>query len=681
MLHNDSPLPRNSTPLHVVGGVLATQPTTLMAGNVLGDRFIATAKQSAFEEPFPVDLHGPLHVAGRNVEGQQGSDPASYRNTLRDRMGLGGNVMAYAETSPLGPMVPTPSRHSSAPASGTTSPLPTHGRSPPASVLRRSHGWPDDAGDNDDDLTGLPVFVANGGCGVDGMPQSAAASPPTASSFFSALRARASSPPAEWESVNGLSTPRKGAQVVDQDLSPPPHSASFQMSTPRRKGLSPPITPKHGSSATGLGLGLHALAPQPQPVNSTTPRSALFRSPVVTQAPSCSPCWGSLGPHSSQLQSALAAAVPLTAVPSSSPFQSPSKLHFGMPPPAAPRHRRKDGTTPSRILNATGISGEPNTQTISWGLPDALLIALGSSVYSWTPQGSVGTFFENHTLVTAVASSHCEDVEATFVAIGLDNGLVHIFSVGPAGMQRGRVLQEHMTRVTTLDIHVTQMASASQDGVLVLSDLRTGVVQHRCSLGCAIYTARFNDDGAHLAIGTASGLRILHATNLQNPTVVASDTPSPVRCVAWNPNSRIGVLVYSVGTSIKVYSLGGGERYRKDAKAEVVALLWSRATPEIVVCYGQTVAAASGNEAENSLNIYDVDAEHTLRSHVVISGHRSPPMHVALSPDGSTVVTGASGSDATLRFWDVFPAVSQRQQCAFGVAGALTDLMIDDTLR
>jgi cell division cycle 20-like protein 1 (cofactor of APC complex) len=48
-------------------------------------------------------------------------------------------------------------------------------------------------------------------------------------------------------------------------------------------------------------------------------------------------------------------------------------------------------------------------------------------------------------------------------------------------------------------------------------------------------------------------------------------------------------------------------------------------------------------------------------------GHSSRVLYLSLSPDGQSIVTGAG--DETLRFWNVFPSVSNR---SYGGRGILT---------
>lgn len=59
------------------------------------------------------------------------------------------------------------------------------------------------------------------------------------------------------------------------------------------------------------------------------------------------------------------------------------------------------------------------------------------------------------------------------------------------------------------------------------------------------------------------------------------------------------------------------------------------------------------NSKMEKIKIYDCASDKKLTRVAKLSGHRGRVLHLALSPDGTAVVTGSS--DETLKFWDVFP--------------------------
>jgi len=47
-----------------------------------------------------------------------------------------------------------------------------------------------------------------------------------------------------------------------------------------------------------------------------------------------------------------------------------------------------------------------------------------------------------------------------------------------------------------------------------------------------------------------------------------------------------------------------------------------------------------------------------MKKVATLKGHTFRVLYLALSPDGSTIVTGAG--DETLRFWEIFPSISAK---------------------
>jgi cell division cycle 20, cofactor of APC complex len=77
-----------------------------------------------------------------------------------------------------------------------------------------------------------------------------------------------------------------------------------------------------------------------------------------------------------------------------------------------------------------------------------------------------------------------------------------------------------------------------------------------------------------------------------------------------------------------------------DAKSQVSSLLWSREHREIVSGHGF---------AQNQLCVWRYP---TLTKAAELTGHTGRVLNMAMSPDGTTVVS--AGADETLRFWKCF---------------------------
>ena len=77
-----------------------------------------------------------------------------------------------------------------------------------------------------------------------------------------------------------------------------------------------------------------------------------------------------------------------------------------------------------------------------------------------------------------------------------------------------------------------------------------------------------------------------------------------------------------------------------DTKSQISALVWNREHREIVSAHGHS---------QNQLSVWRYP---TLTKAADLTGHTGRVLNMAVSPDGSTVVS--AGADETLRFWRCF---------------------------
>jgi len=85
--------------------------------------------------------------------------------------------------------------------------------------------------------------------------------------------------------------------------------------------------------------------------------------------------------------------------------------------------------------------------------------------------------------------------------------------------------------------------------------------------------------------------------------------------------------------------------------------MFSKTTDELVTTHGY------------SLNQIIVWKHQTMEKIATLTGHSYRVLYLAMSPDGSSIVTGAG--DETLRFWNVFPkSCSSKGAVGSGVIGS-----------
>ena len=114
--------------------------------------------------------------------------------------------------------------------------------------------------------------------------------------------------------------------------------------------------------------------------------------------------------------------------------------------------------------------------------------------------------------------------------------------------------------------------------------------------------------------------------------------------MAWSPHQH-GLLVSGGGTADRTIkfrnTLTGSTIKSIDAGSQVCNLMFSKTVNEIVSTHGYS---------QNEINIWKYPKMDKIAT---LTGHTYRVLYLAMSPDGSTIVTGAG--DETLRFWNVFP--------------------------
>ena len=130
-----------------------------------------------------------------------------------------------------------------------------------------------------------------------------------------------------------------------------------------------------------------------------------------------------------------------------------------------------------------------------------------------------------------------------------------------------------------------------------------------------------------------------------------------VKALAWCPHEA-HTLATGGGTTdrmIRFWDTDKGIcRNSIDTGSQVCSLVWSPHEKELVSSHGY---------AQNQLCLWSYP---TLAKKAELTGHSSRVLHLAVSPDGETVVSGAA--DETLRFWKVFAPPAKKSSSGRGVS-------------
>ncbi|KAM7353472.1 cell division cycle 20 protein fzy [Cochliomyia hominivorax] len=305
-------------------------------------------------------------------------------------------------------------------------------------------------------------------------------------------------------------------------------------------------------------------------------------------------------------------------------------------------------TTSDRILDAPDIINDYYLNLLDWSADNIVTVALGNAVYLWNAvTGNIEQLVEYEEGDHACALAWIQ--EGQILAIGNNTGAVELWDCSK--IKRLRVMDGHSARVGSLAWNSFLVSSGSRDGTIIHHDVRArehkvanlaGHTQEVCGL-------KWSTDFKYLASGGNDNLVNVWAATSggvgtgNEPLHILNQHQAAVRALAWCP-WQPNVLASGGGTAdrcIKFWNINNGSLINSvDSKSQVCALLWSRNFKELISAHGF---------ANNQLTIWKYPS---MVKQAELTGHTSRVLQMALSPDGSTVIS--AGADETLRLWNCF---------------------------
>ncbi|XP_052774449.1 cell division cycle protein 20 homolog [Mya arenaria] len=313
---------------------------------------------------------------------------------------------------------------------------------------------------------------------------------------------------------------------------------------------------------------------------------------------------------------------------------------------------------PERILDAPEILDDYYLNLLDWSVNNHLAVALGNHVYLWNAAtGEINQLLQldgPEDYIGAVAWV----AEGNILGVGTSAGEVQLWDV--AQQKRLRNMAGHAARVGSLSWNSYVVSSGSRSGAIHHHDVRvaqhhvgtfTGHSQEVCGL-------QWSPDGKHLASGGNDNLlNVWTAQNLTaspsaiQPVHTFSQHLAAVKAVSWCPWQH-NVLASGGGTAdrhIRFWNVSVGSCINAvDTKSQVCALQWSKEYKELVSSHGFAL---------NQLTIWKYPA---MTKVAELTGHTSRVLHMAMSPDGTTVVS--AGADETLRLWKCFSVDKEKKK-------------------
>lgn len=313
-------------------------------------------------------------------------------------------------------------------------------------------------------------------------------------------------------------------------------------------------------------------------------------------------------------------------------------------PASRKRVTRTIPSAPERILDAPEFVDDYYLNLLDWSQSNVLSIALGSSVYllncNTKAITKLLTLEDPDNYVTSVSWMQDRDT----LAVGTNLNQVQMWDV-----ERGTQLREmvsHSARVGALSWNQHILSSGSRDSQIHHHDVRqrdhhvatlAGHTQEVCGL-------KWSPDGTQLASGGNDNLlNVWNGDSFDAPRYTFSAHNAAVKALAWCP-WQSHTLASGGGTAdrtLKIWNTRTGAMLNSiDTRSQVCSILWSKTHKELISSHGFS---------QNQLIVWKYPSMVQVGE---LTGHTSRVLHMAMSPDGKTVVSAAG--DETLRFWNVF---------------------------
>lgn len=318
---------------------------------------------------------------------------------------------------------------------------------------------------------------------------------------------------------------------------------------------------------------------------------------------------------------------------------------------------------PDRILDAPDLVDDYYLNLLDWGSTNSVAVALNQTVYLWNASsGDIQQLLslENEEYITSVSWAS----DGKHIAVGFSDALTQIWDA--ERLRPIRNLPGHSARVSSMSWNQHLLSTGSRDASIINHDvrIREHVVGRLRTHEQEVCGLKWSPSGCQLASGGNDNVLAiwdasLAGTSSNQPLHRLTAHQAAVKALAWCP-FQSNLIASGGGTAdrcIKFWNTHTGACLNSiDTGSQVCALQWNRHEKEILSSHGFS---------QNQLCLWKYPS---LAKVAELTGHTSRVLHLAQSPDGTTVASAAA--DETLRFWKCFQT-EQHGASVFSKAAAL----------
>ena len=315
---------------------------------------------------------------------------------------------------------------------------------------------------------------------------------------------------------------------------------------------------------------------------------------------------------------------------------------------------RKISTKPYKELPAQNLMDDFYLNLLDWSSKNLIAVACTSSVILWnnnkTQSETLLTYDpinNNATNNEIYASSLIWSEDGEKLAVGNSCGQIELYDINKK--EKICSFKGHSSRVGVVAWNKNIISSGSKDFSIITRDIRCknddeNIIRKFYGHNQEVCGLKWSFDGIQLASGGNDNNLMIWNLHSNKPLMSNSDHIAAVKAIAWSPHQH-NILASGGGTAdrtIRFWNTNSFEQISKiDTGSQVCNLVFSRTSNELVSTHGYSL---------NQINIWKLP---NMEKITTLNGHSFRVLYLGLSPDGTSIVTGAG--DKRLKFWNVFP--------------------------